>query len=408
MKKLTFFIMLASLSSWSQTESFYSTSALNGNGFRFWNGNNNYKIHMGNSEFYKYGPVQDFSIKTNMSAGTPNRGWTWGVNGQVPIAALNSVGNFQIAGSFYAMNRIGIGIDSPNSILHVKSQTGQTESLARFQVEDAPTDYFQIVNATGAGGQFIPAIKGHRESDNRYSVQFMGQTNDSNDTGNNALVNFDARRATGPIQNRPLFVWTSFSNKYMTMLANGGLGIGTTNPLSKLDVRGGITSSYDDNRRLSFFNSGDGNGYLSFTGGSPSSRIGFQIDGSSKLSIYNNGSVSIATGSTGTHKLAVGGSIGAREIKVEVGTWSDFVFFKDYNLPSLKEVENHIKEKGHLKDIPSAEEVEENGINLGEMNAKLLQKIEELMLYTIQQQKEIEAIKIQNMILQEGIKTFKK
>jgi translation elongation factor EF-G len=115
------------------------------------------------------------------------------------------------------------------------------------------------------------------------------------------------------------------------------------------------------------------------------------------MSIYNNGSVSIATGSTGSHKLAVGGSIGAREIKVEVGNWSDFVFYEDYKLPTLEEVETHIKENGHLKDIPSAKEVEQNGINLGEMNAKLLQKIEELMLYTIEQEKKL---KIQKEVFQ--------
>ncbi|PQJ80302.1 hypothetical protein [Polaribacter porphyrae] len=67
--------------------------------------------------------------------------------------------------------------------------------------------------------------------------------------------------------------------------------------------------------------------------------------------------------------------------------WSDFVFYKNYNLPTLQEVEKHIKEKGHLKDIPSAKEVEKNGIFLGEMNAKLLQKIEELTLYIIAQEK---------------------
>tara|TARA_R110002020_G_scaffold1998_1_gene9094 strand:- start:3714 stop:4226 length:513 start_codon:yes stop_codon:yes gene_type:complete len=121
----------------------------------------------------------------------------------------------------------------------------------------------------------------------------------------------------------------------------------------------------------------------------------------------DGGSVGIGTADTGSHRLEVEGSIGAREIIVEVGTWSDFVFQKDYSLPTLKEVENHIAEKGHLKDIPSAIEVEENGVNLGEMDAKLLQKIEELMLYTIQQQKEIEELKRQNIQLQDDIQVLK-
>ncbi|WP_335967209.1 hypothetical protein [Galbibacter sp. PAP.153] len=104
------------------------------------------------------------------------------------------------------------------------------------------------------------------------------------------------------------------------------------------------------------------------------------------------GNVGLGTNIPGPWKLAVNGKIRAKEIKVETG-WSDFVFENDYDLPTLEEVEKHIQEKGHLKDIPSAKDVEENGILLGEMDAKLLQKIEELMLYTIQQQKEIETLK---------------
>lgn len=98
--------------------------------------------------------------------------------------------------------------------------------------------------------------------------------------------------------------------------------------------------------------------------------------------------------------MAVNGQIRAKEVKVETG-WSDFVFYDDYKLPTLQEVEEHIKEKGHLKDIPSAEEVEKNGIFLGEMDSKLLQKIEELTLYTIQQQKEIERLRLLEKRLEE-------
>ncbi len=107
------------------------------------------------------------------------------------------------------------------------------------------------------------------------------------------------------------------------------------------------------------------------------------------LTILNNGRVGIGTSSP-DNELAVKGTIHAQKVKVDLNGWSDFVFNKTYKLPTLQEVERHIKEKGHLKDIPSEKEVVKNGIDLGEMNAKLLQKIEELMLYTIQQQKQIE------------------
>ena len=107
-----------------------------------------------------------------------------------------------------------------------------------------------------------------------------------------------------------------------------------------------------------------------------------------KMTILNNGNVGIGTTSPDS-KLAVNGKIHAKEVKVNLIGWSDFVFYDNYSLPTLIEVEKHIKEKGHLKDIPSAKEVAENGIFLGEMDAKLLQKIEELTLYTIEQEKKI-------------------
>ncbi|PXX95008.1 hypothetical protein DF185_22790, partial [Marinifilum breve] len=93
------------------------------------------------------------------------------------------------------------------------------------------------------------------------------------------------------------------------------------------------------------------------------------------IQAFSNGNVGIGTTTTGTHKLAVNGTIGAREIKVETDSWSDFVFEEDYQLKDLKEVESFIEENKHLPDIPSEKEVLENGIAVGEMNAKLLQKI---------------------------------
>lgn len=92
------------------------------------------------------------------------------------------------------------------------------------------------------------------------------------------------------------------------------------------------------------------------------------------------------------YNLTVNGKMRAHAVKVYTD-WADFVFEDTYILPSLEEVEKHIKENGHLKDIPSAADVEDNGIELGEMNKLLLQKIEELTLYIIELNKEIELLK---------------
>lgn len=107
-----------------------------------------------------------------------------------------------------------------------------------------------------------------------------------------------------------------------------------------------------------------------------------------RLAINKEGNVGIGTSSP-QNKLDVAGTIRATEVKVEAG-WADFVFDKDYKLPTLLEVENLINKHKHLPDIPSEKEVKENGVSLGEMQAKLLQKIEELTLYVIDLKKENE------------------
>lgn len=89
-------------------------------------------------------------------------------------------------------------------------------------------------------------------------------------------------------------------------------------------------------------------------------------------------------------KLSVDGRIVANELVcVDISTWADFVFEDSYQLPSLTEVEQHIQEHKHLPDIPSAADVQRDGVNVVEMQAKLLQKVEELTLYVIDQNKKI-------------------
>ncbi|USD24809.1 fibronectin type III domain-containing protein [Flagellimonas marinaquae] len=113
--------------------------------------------------------------------------------------------------------------------------------------------------------------------------------------------------------------------------------------------------------------------------------------------LFVDGNLGVGATDTQGYRLAVAGSVIAESVKVELEVnWPDFVFTKQYSLPSLEEVEDHILANGHLLNIPSADEVEKEGINLGKMNAKLLQKIEELTLYTIQQEKKIQELELQN------------
>lgn len=115
---------------------------------------------------------------------------------------------------------------------------------------------------------------------------------------------------------------------------------------------------------------GNGTNYFSFGDGS-----------NSWMSIFDDRTVKID------------GKLYATEIEVTSDVWSDFVFKPEYNLMPLNELEEFIKTNNHLPNIPTETEVKANGINVAEMNAKLLQKVEELTIYMIQLKKENDILK---------------
>ncbi len=212
----------------------------------------------------------------------------------------------------------------------------------------------------------------------------------------------------GTESNHDLRLTAGYLQDQFTLTTYGNVGIGTTSPEQKLDVRGHLvldpgtwpvlytgTGSSELNRYLQLINSPNAASASGLKAGGVLVADSYAYANPGKNDLVVKGHVGIGTADPGTWKLAVDGDIRAKEVVVETG-WSDFVFEPDYDLPSLKEVEAHIAQKGHLQDIPSADEVADKGISLGQMDAKLLQKIEELVLYTLAQEKRIEELEKEN------------
>jgi len=176
------------------------------------------------------------------------------------------------------------------------------------------------------------------------------------------------------------------------LFTTGNVGVGTTTPSEKVTVNGGV--SIEGSNSISsvngFSNSlqlkNASNAAIVFNPGqSTELMFGFHSDGNFYWGTGQNAGNSYCMFLSKTGNLGITGKLTTSEVNVKIGGWADFVFHPSYKLRTLGEIEQFIKANNHLPEIPTESEVKQNGIGLGEMNAKLLQKIEELTLYMIEQ-----------------------
>jgi hypothetical protein len=175
-----------------------------------------------------------------------------------------------------------------------------------------------------------------------------------------------------------------------TVRGSGDVGVGTFSPSARLHVLGDENTGTASALRITSGSQNmliDGNEIDAL-------ETGLYLNNNTNLNVImaqGGGNVGIGTTSP-DNKLDVLGIIRANEVIVETG-WADYVFDESFKLKSLNEVEAFIKENKHLPDVPSAKTVQEKGAHVADLMTKMMQKIEELTLYSIQQQKEIDALK---------------
>lgn len=178
---------------------------------------------------------------------------------------------------------------------------------------------------------------------------------------------------------------------------NGKVGIGSMAPEARFHILQKASNQPIDAMTIDVESFGstsnaDNSHYFRIRDIGASGHVPFIIKGNGNVGIGNSSpqyKLDVTGKASFSDNVRVNAKIEAKEIKVTLTPTADFVFEEDYALPKLEDVEKHIKEKKHLPEISSAKVMEKEGVNVGEFQIKLLQKIEELTLYTIEQNKQL-------------------
>ena len=356
---------------------------------------------------------------------------------------------------------IGIGTTSPGNRLRVNGSASSSQHILSAGVNYSGNVNIRAVEgfstpATGygIGGYFFGGYRGIQSFGNGGSATGLTIAVEGSASGTAGTRTGIFGRATGGTTN-----WAGYFAEGNVMAENnlyvtGSVGIGTSNPGNKLRVNGSASSSqhvfsaatyYSGNAQIRavegfstpatgygiggyFF--GGSRGIQAFGNGGSATGLTIAVEGSASgtagtrtgifgratggttnwAGYFAEGNVyvtnqlrigSAAQGGVPGYKLMVDGKVIAEEVRVQLSSdWPDYVFDEKYDLPSLAEVKLHIQQNKHLPGIPSASEVIQNGLYLGDMQIKMMEKIEEMMMYILQQDQRIEALEEKLSVLQ--------
>jgi hypothetical protein len=260
---------------------------------------------------------------------------------------------------------VGIGTSNPTEKLSVQASTGHAVNMALRNFEGNPLLTFAI------DGTAMSHVNSY------YGLTFNSQ-------------------------HSPFYSFNFAGNEFFRIDGSGRVGIGTVGtPQATLHMVGGVQAQsgpsviYDKGTAdkqfyLSFYGNGNSQAFI----GQPANvanRLDLGTGNANITMTLLDGNVGIGT-LTPQSKLAVNGTVCATKVRVSpTGCWADYVFDNGYKLRSLAEVEQYINQHHHLPEVPGAAEVEKNGLDVGDNQATLLKKIEELTLYVIEQNKKLES-----------------
>jgi hypothetical protein len=287
--------------------------------------------------------------------------------------------DFLSAGSAFIRSKRGGNMDT-------ELQFMTNPSYGTANTPASPPPVRMVINSEGNIGINTPAAGPN------YRLDVYGVAKFCDESIDDGKVVIKGANTPNYVPDGNIFSPSNFANK--RDLSFEFVGAGSSKIRS---FRGGQTDTY-----LQFLTSAKG----SSVNDSPIVRMQINEDGKIIM-----GNVTVPTAASTPYKLYVEGGILTEKVKVALKSsaqWSDHVFAPEYNLKSLYEVEQYINQNKHLPNIPSADELVKEGVDVVEMQSKQMEKIEELTLYMIEMKKDIDSLRKENSSLKEEISNLKK
>ncbi|MDC8099119.1 hypothetical protein [Chryseobacterium rhizosphaerae] len=331
----------------------------------------------------RYGDYFDFNIENDNSY-DPNFG------------SINFVTSQNIQMTIRPGGNVGIGTANPTSKLDVwgnvlAGRTDATEGINAFSIryENGSVNNWGSLRSGAETYMSYGAKADNKTASGWLSGSGSYASYKTAVTAGNEGIRFLASNYQKVAQDSPVVM-----SELMRIVPNGNVGIGTDSPQQKLDVQGAIMSQissneggaiYLDNKAKTAPSSANRWAIYNMTG---------QYTNSLQFWSYLNdggGGAKLVLSDAGN--MALYGKLEAKDVVITATPTADHVFAADYNLREIGDLEKFISEKSHLPEIPSAKEMTDSGLSVGDFQIKLLQKIEELTLYMISMKKEIDVLK---------------